>query len=806
MKPNFALDFRSEQITLLHMQDGQWVQIGNVSIEDPDLDSAMGYMRATALGLSPRGIACKLILPDEAILYTSLRDLSADPARRAAQIATALVGRTPYDVADLVYDWTDDGDSAHMAVIARETLDEAESFATQHRFAAVAFVAWPPQGRFDGEAWFGQTAVAETLLAQGEYVERDTLAEPSPQDTAQDFEMGAAPADDITEDDHGAYDIAETGLIPDAEPQARVDDVTPPDVQDHGAAGIKAVASEPPAPQQQDLFAPAPAAPPQVDAPVDAPPQDEAPMALDVPPYDEADADQAAPEQDAPEQAAPELAAPQQIGQIAADQKPAQDSKPIPVFAPQTADAASKAETLLAAFTARRAAAMAEQERIEPILRVSPEKPASSAMPRPTLTAPPRSPIAPLPKTAAPNGLGSTPKKVAPRAAGSGSVVMGFVLTILLLIALAAAAAMFTYTTGAWNSYQDSLIQSAALDNSGDDIAPSIADEMAADLPEDDIMVRDSTALAAPQDVATSDPALAALTQDVAAPTPMAPTLPDPTSPNAATPVLTLATSNALPPPQVSPAPLTAPAVIAQAPIIAPMITPTADGVMTPEGVFLIAGRPKLVPPARSGVVAALGSDPALAGKKPLLRPDTLVAQIVNDPALADKRPLPRPASVLDASLAAKALDGDALDGPRSALAVTISRIPVTRSRDVPTPNETIAQDSTTDPATVDPATVETAVEADGEPEVVAMKSSGPRTVVSQNATFKNAINLSKVNLIGVYGSQANRYALVRQASGRFKKFYIGDRFDGGVVAAITDSELRYSKDGQMVALKMPKG
>jgi expansin (peptidoglycan-binding protein) len=89
---------------------------------------------------------------------------------------------------------------------------------------------------------------------------------------------------------------------------------------------------------------------------------------------------------------------------------------------------------------------------------------------------------------------------------------------------------------------------------------------------------------------------------------------------------------------------------------------------------------------------------------------------------------------------------------------------------------------------------------------VVAAKSSGPRTVVSKNATYKNAINLSQVNLIGVYGSQANRYALIRQSNGRFKKVYVGDRFDGGLVAAITENELRYSKGGQMVALQMPKG
>jgi hypothetical protein len=67
-------------------------------------------------------------------------------------------------------------------------------------------------------------------------------------------------------------------------------------------------------------------------------------------------------------------------------------------------------------------------------------------------------------------------------------------------------------------------------------------------------------------------------------------------------------------------------------------------------------------------------------------------------------------------------------------------------------------------------------------------------------------INLSKVALIGVYGTDSNRYALVRQPNGRFVKVSVGDQLDGGRVAAITGKELRYQKSGQMVALSMPKG
>ena len=94
------------------------------------------------------------------------------------------------------------------------------------------------------------------------------------------------------------------------------------------------------------------------------------------------------------------------------------------------------------------------------------------------------------------------------------------------------------------------------------------------------------------------------------------------------------------------------------------------------------------------------------------------------------------------------------------------------------------------------------------EPEVAA----GPapkiptKTSVAKQATFKNAINLSKINLIGVYGTQSQRYALIRQANGRYKKVKVGDRIDGGRIEAITQNEVRYQKGGRLLSLKMPKG
>ena len=176
MKPAFALDFRDATLGLLHRTGAGWTQLGIVALDDPDLTQALGYLRATALGLSPRGISTKLIIPNDQILYLTLAAPGPDAAKRRAQIAAALEGRTPYEVADLVFDWSGSGAEVRVAVIARETLAEAASFAAEHRFNPVSFVAVPDEGTFKGEPWFGPTEMAAELLAAGEKVDRDKVA------------------------------------------------------------------------------------------------------------------------------------------------------------------------------------------------------------------------------------------------------------------------------------------------------------------------------------------------------------------------------------------------------------------------------------------------------------------------------------------------------------------------------------------------------------------------------------------------------------------------------------------------------
>jgi Tfp pilus assembly protein PilP len=99
------------------------------------------------------------------------------------------------------------------------------------------------------------------------------------------------------------------------------------------------------------------------------------------------------------------------------------------------------------------------------------------------------------------------------------------------------------------------------------------------------------------------------------------------------------------------------------------------------------------------------------------------------------------------------------------------------------------------------------APEAQSEPEVkTAARSLPTNASVARQATTKNALNLSRVALLGVFGTASGRYAMVRQPGGGVKKVVVGDRLDGGQIAAITTNAVQYQKGGRVVTLSLPTG
>ena len=173
MKPNFALNLSHEGISILHRTKVGWMCVGDVSLEDPELSDQLAVLRRTAADLESSGVTTKLVIPDSQILYTEVHAPGPDTNAQMVQIRQGLEGKTPYEVNDLVFDWRSIGQSAQVAVVFRESLKEAESFAVQHGFNPVSFVANPEFGSFEGEPFFGATEHSRTLFGQGEEIEPD---------------------------------------------------------------------------------------------------------------------------------------------------------------------------------------------------------------------------------------------------------------------------------------------------------------------------------------------------------------------------------------------------------------------------------------------------------------------------------------------------------------------------------------------------------------------------------------------------------------------------------------------------------
>lgn len=243
------------------------------------------------------------------------------------------------------------------------------------------------------------------------------------------------------------------------------------------------------------------------------------------------------------------------------------------------------------------------------------------------------------------------------------------------------------------------------------------------------------------------------------------------------------------------------------------LVRATPGGALTPDGVPVFAGRPSVLPPDLPNRAAPPGPQAGalpdalqrLGTVRPRVRPDDLVQ--INERSqlggltrteLALIRPKPRPETAQTAN--APAASGVDDSGPSSASAIAQSLKPQVRPNTIdravqqallsPQPNAAPDAESNSTP-----------------PSQATIAPSGrtPNTV-AREATVRNALNLNKINLIGVYGKASSRSALIRMGNGRYRKVQVGDNLDGGRVAAIDATELRYVKSGRSIVLKMPRG
>jgi len=286
MRPNFALNFADDAVTLLHRTVRGWTEVGSVAFDDPEMEAGLAFLRASALGLEPRGMTTKLVIPNSQIRYMTLPAAGPDAASRHAQVRREIEGKTPYGVDELVFDWWGTGPGLQVAVVARETLAEAEAFATAHRLNPLSFVAIPGAGQFGAEPWFGPTVLSESLLAPGEKVDRDQdpvqiaghlprAQVPAETASARQADASVAPVDDpgpLPADGIAAEEPAKTMPPPDAALEGLALS-EPPDAADEPAKAMT--------PQDAAAEAPAPAEPPEIRAQAES-----APAAGDAPRMD----------------------------------------------------------------------------------------------------------------------------------------------------------------------------------------------------------------------------------------------------------------------------------------------------------------------------------------------------------------------------------------------------------------------------------------------------------------------------------------------------------------------------------------
>ncbi|MCA3505963.1 MAG: hypothetical protein IOD01_01510 [Rhodobacter sp.] len=955
MRPNFALNFADDAVTLLHRTVRGWTEVGSVAFDDPEMEAGLAFLRASALGLEPRGMTTKLVIPNSQIRYMTLPAAGPDAASRHAQIRREIEGKTPYGVDELVFDWWGTGPGLQVAVVARETLAEAEAFATAHRLNPLSFVAIPGAGQFGAEPWFGPTVLSESLLAPGEKVDRDQdpvqiaghlprAQVPAETASARQADVSVAPVDDpgpLPADGIAAEEPAKTMPPPDAaleglalsEPPDAADEpakaMTPQD-----AAAEAPAPAEPPETRAQAESAPAAGHAPrmdagtlesgvvQVSAPGTAPVQT---IAAEVTADRIPDEAESSPPVERAPQITPALpAAKTDAVRMATDPRPGRKAVPLPrpgarppaQKAPDAARVSSAGPARLVSVSAggtysARSVAAGRDRPVE--ARDGPAR--TGAMISAAGTAPPRErKLAVVTKQESDPG----PDRSRARTAANPSVAqfgtravsrgrprfLGLILTGILLLLLVAVAAWSSYLIASTRGEDEPAVAVAAVEAPAPRWAALAAPALTripATTPEVLAYLRDpadvANARAAREDTgpfaASLPESVGATAEAVALPVIVAATMVHPATtavyrrnPGAEPqdeillagidPVIPKGDVAALAAPETAtdPAPPTQPAPppfgTRDQVDAGSRIMQTSAVSATPGGVLIMADPPPRTPPPRpgatvqpvtdaggiaplpaaagaAGAVPVVYADPALEDARPRLRPADVVppeialpdgAAGVMDAAagpVSSLRPRARPPELLAAeavpqadSAAAQAAGASLVamagGGAASPLAIAVSRKPAARPAQPDAAIEAAVSVAAADASLVpDTGMLAPAVPAPeqaarpdaddpeaaeiDEPEIASAAPSVPtRASVAKQATFRNSINLSRINLIGVYGSSANRYAMVRQANGRFIRVTVGDSVDGGRVAAISERELHYVKNGTTHKLAMPKG
>jgi hypothetical protein len=826
MSPLFALDLSLDGIRLLYRAEGGWTVVGDVALEDPALTARLADLRAAAKELAPDGFATELVIPPSQIRYATVPRPHGGTIT-AEDLLPAVAGLTAIPPEEIAFDFEVDGDDVRLALVDTLTLSEAETFAAAHKFNPATFGARPTPAQFPRPADFGPTARAAAALAAAP-APVATVEEPAPVPTVEE----STTVEDTPDPAPAFASIRAAAGMP-SEPVAialpgnltlSTDAASAPEAAAAPSADptpdVIAAPAEAPAPQALADAAPATteavasqsladAEPIEIDAPT---PATEAPIAAEAP-FTEVPAPGDAPDLPEPEDLARTLTAPPPATPEPAAETPAAPAR----------GAAALARTLVAERTPARAPARPARPRaattafpksrrlavagaglaaaIVLALGVTLTRDPADALP----DTPPEVALA-APALATPDGAAPGPAPAAPATEAEG------VPTTLAASEIAA-----PETTA------DPIADTAAPATLEDD-APSL------------LVASAPAGLPLPATEGTEAIYLASIDPDTA------------TSDAIALPPATLFASS--PRPAALPSP--APAGTTFDRSADGLVVATPEGALTPDGVLVRLGPPPLTPPpapnrpAPDAVAAApAAAEVVIATTEPEVRPRARPTGLVERferatlggrtrAEMAALKPEPRPVSAQAEAVAeapaepsdyAVAVSIAPRDRPENfaarvatetAVAAALAAPPPPAPEPAPEPAPVVvaaapAAAPAPAPAREEPSARARAPEADeyadGEPETASAAPDIPTTAsVARQATIRNAMDLGDVNLIGVYGTERDRRALVRLPSGRMVKVEVGDRLDGGRIAAIGRDELRYTKGGRNITLEVPEG
>lgn len=756
MSDRFGFDLSMETVRLMRREGGHWREIASEPIEGTDIETRLQALADRV----PDPKTVDIFLPRDQILYTDVRISSEKNA--PDEIDAAMEGRTPYALDELEIDWAIAApDTARVAAVARETLDEALEFARARGLRVDRFSSLADPGDFPRQPDFGGDGLnlfveAEVDGENGEDADAPDAGEVTESADGPDAETPVPTFHSRREADPRDARLPTLPLRPDPGegPVVKVDDPTP--VMELPDSGPPALDPGPPLPR--------PTSEPRVVTDIGADAAAPRAASLTAPaPVRIRHGDRAL-----PSPLLVVLAALLSIG-IAViiwsilpsvpDTSRATGSGPAPADIAQSPDVQAD-EGPDPASVAPRVLVLA---------------PAPSVLP-------PAAPLPALPGTDGAPVAGRVPQApAAPPAAGSGPGVPGHDPGPLALTELQAVPQAVLAAARLPAPDRSENIVTAAFEPphpATDAFALPRTGGLLADVPPPASLPpappREPGAAAAPGSVASA-PA------DGGAPGPDIAALPSGPRPGAAGPVDE--------PPAVEDEPAPGEPEVAR-------LVPTA----------LARSVPRVQPAPRPGDVLERIERLRFGGRT------------VRE--LSRLRPPGRPASAQ--------AEAESLLASRAASALAVSASPLPRSRpgefDAIVAAVRIQQEAARQAAALAASVPDTtqAIQAAlaDEIEDAAAEESGPVTrpqdsarlaipseaSVARQATLEDAIRLNRVTLVGVYGLPSDRRALVRLPSGRYVKVKVGDRLDGGEVAAIGDGVLQYVKKGRTIALSMPKG